>query len=95
MMKFFTAIMLGITFMFGFVNQSVTATDSTQQMDSDEKAFPSRSLTKNFDTFIIPGNICIVNTEGAARTFNSCAHECLNKKRSWFKISIGESATKR
>tara|TARA_Y100000296_G_C5076434_1_gene207567 strand:+ start:275 stop:559 length:285 start_codon:yes stop_codon:yes gene_type:complete len=92
-MKFFTAVVLGITFMFGFVNRSGSADNVVEHTQSSSSKF----VKKNFDTFMMPGNICIiniVNTDGAARSFNSYAHECLNKKRSWFKISIEEDAFK-
>ena len=82
--------MIGITFMFGFAN----TTNSTENTTTREQAISSKAVKKNFDAFIVPGNICIVNTDGVARTFNSCAHECLNKKHSWFKISIGEDPFK-
>ena len=94
MMKFFTAAVLGITFMFGFVNSSESVTQQELIENDDEQSYSFESIKKNFDPFIIPGNICIVNTEGTTRTFNSCAYECLNKEHSWFKISIGDPIIK-
>lgn len=91
MMKFFTAMTFGITLLLGLVNAS-----ETTPMDVPQPTPIGAPSVKSFNSFIVPGNICIVNINGATSTFELSALECLNREHSWFKINSGDyTPTKR
>lgn len=79
-MKVSSMFLIGLTCAFGF-NEHVGFSAPTSVDESNEEIHHG---------YEIPGNICIVNTKGSDQTFDAYVLECIQRKHSWFKVSIDD-----